>query len=108
MSNQVRTNKIKSQRGGALDVFVNHKVKWPHEFVLSGQNKDSITYNQDQWIAGFWQTITIGEHMLDYVIDLPEDASDFSWALAKASHGEIKSWLETEKIDRIDTEYLLK
>ena len=38
--------KLKSQRGGSVDVFVNHKVSWPHEFVLSGQNKDRVTYNQ--------------------------------------------------------------
>ena len=38
--------KIKSQRGGAVDVFVNNKVRWPHEFVLSDQNKDRVTYNQ--------------------------------------------------------------
>ena len=37
---------IKSQRGGAVDVFVNHKARWPHEFALSSQNKDRITYNQ--------------------------------------------------------------
>ena len=112
-------NKLKSQRGGAIDVFVNHKVRWPHEFVLSGQNKDRVTYNQlspDQWMAGFCRTIreepdiTIRDHMLDYVIDLLDDATDFSWASAKASHavllcrmeqGEIKSWSETEKIDRV-------
>ena len=71
--------KIKSQRGGAVDVFVSHKVRWPHEFVLSGQNKDRITYNQlspVQWMAGFCRSIReesdtkIREHMLDYVIDL--------------------------------------
>ena len=48
--------------------------------------------------------------MLDFVIDLLDDATDFSWALAKASHavllcrmeqGEIASWLETEKNDRV-------
>ena len=107
--------KLKSQRGGAVDVFVNHKVRWPHEFVLSGQNKDRVTYNQlspIQWMAGFCHTIreesdmAIKEHMLDYVIDLLDDATDFSWASAKASHavllcrmeqGEIKSWSETEK-----------
>ena len=111
--------KLKSQRGGAVDVFVNHKVRWPHEFVLSGQNKDRVTYNQlspIQWMAGFCRTIreesdmAIKEHMLDYVIDLLDDATDFSWASAKASHavllcrmeqGEIKSWSETEKIDRV-------
>ena len=48
--------KIKSQRGGAVDVFVNDKVRWPHEFVLSSHNKDRITYNQlspVQWMADF-------------------------------------------------------
>ena len=111
--------KLKSQRGGAVDVFVNHKVRWPHEFVLSGQNKDRVTYNQlspIQWMAGFCRTIreesdiTVREHMLDHVIDLLDDATDFSWPSAKASHvvllcrmeqGEIKNWSETEKIDRV-------
>ena len=51
--------------------------------------------------------IKIQEHMLDYVIDLLDDATDFSWASTKGSHavflcrmeqGEIGSWLETEKL----------
>ena len=54
--------------------------------------------------------MAVREHMLDYVIDLLDDATDFSWASAKASHavllcrmeqGEIKSWSETEKIERV-------
>ena len=111
--------KIKSQKDGAVDVFVNHKVRWPHEFVLSGQNKNRVTYNQlspVQWMAGFCRTIreesdmAIHEHMLDYVIDLLGVATDFSWASAKASHavllcrmehGDIKSWSETQKIDSV-------
>ena len=48
--------------------------------------------------------------MLDYLINLLEDATDFSWASAKASHavllcrmeqGEIKGWAETKKTDRV-------
>ena len=71
--------KLKSQTGGSVDVFVNHKVRWPHEFVLSGQNKDRVTYNQlspVQWMTGFCRIIreqldmATREHMLDYVIDL--------------------------------------
>ena len=111
--------KIKSQRGGSVEVFVKNRVKWPHEFVLSGQNKDRLSYNQlspIQWVAGFCRTmreessIQNREYMLDYVINLLEDATDFSWASAKASHavllcrmeqGEITSWAETEKIDRV-------
>ena len=50
--------------------------------------------------------------LLDYLINLLEDADDFSWATAKASHvvllcrieqGEVKSWAEVEKIDCIRT-----
>ena len=75
-----------------MDVFVNHKVRWPHEFLLSGHNQDRVTYNQlspVHWIAGFCRTmqeksdITIREHMLDYVIDLLDDATDFSWSSTK-------------------------
>ena len=48
--------------------------------------------------------------MLDYVINLLEDANYFSWASAKASHavlvcrmeqGEVAGWSDLEKIDRI-------
>ena len=44
------------------------------------------------------------ENMLDYVINLLEDAQDFSWSSAKASHavllcrmeqGDVRSWNET-------------
>ena len=52
----------------------------------------------------------IKEYMLDYVNNLLEDANDFSWASAKASHaillcqleqGEVVSWSDVQKIDRI-------
>ena len=52
----------------------------------------------------------IREHMLDYVIHLLEDAQDFSWSAAKASHTvslchmeqwEISIWAESDKIERI-------
>ena len=52
----------------------------------------------------------IKEHMLDYCMNLLEDATDFSWSSAKAIHevllccmeqGEIAGWLDTDKIDRV-------
>ena len=52
----------------------------------------------------------IKEHMLDYLINLLEDANDFSCASAKTSHavllcrmeqGEVVSWADVDKIDRI-------
>ena len=48
--------------------------------------------------------------MLDYLIALLDEANDFSWQSAKASHavllcrieqGEISNWSETDKIDRV-------
>ena len=48
LSEKIHTGngKINSQRGGLVDFFVNHRIKWPHEYVLAGQNKDRVTYNQ--------------------------------------------------------------
>ena len=52
----------------------------------------------------------IKDSMLDYLVSLFDDANDFSWDAAKASHavllcrmeqGEIKNYMELEKIDRI-------
>ena len=40
--------KLKSQRGGQV------KVKWPHEYILAGNNKERVTYDQltmGQWVA---------------------------------------------------------
>ena len=96
-------------------MYVNQRVKWPHEFVLAGTSKDRLNYNQlniTQWMAGFCQIMRDEEslqtrgHMLDYLIALLDDSNDFSWQAAKASHavllcrmeqGEIASFAETEK-----------
>ena len=34
--------KLKSQRGGQVEVMVKNRVKWPHEYILSGLNKESF------------------------------------------------------------------
>ena len=111
--------KIKSQRGGPVDIFVKNRVKWPHEFVLAGPSKERVSYNNLtmlQWVAGFCRTMkeehdmSFREHMLDYMICLLDDAQDFSWQAAKASHavhlcrmeqGEIADWSQVEKIDKV-------
>ena len=54
--------KIKSQRGGPVDIFVKNRVKWPHEFVLSGPSKERVSYNNLtvlQWVTGFCRTACI-------------------------------------------------
>ena len=83
-------------------------------FLVSKKNEFSMSVVQ--WVAGFCQILReeqdpqVKEHMLDYLIALMEDANDFSWDAARASHGvllcrmeqgEVKNYTETEKLDRI-------
>ena len=114
------THKQKSLRGGPVEVLVPNKVKWPHEYVLSGSQKECVSYDQlsiVQWVTGFCrimrdkQNRDIQNSILDYMTALFDDANDFSWDAAKASHavllcrmeqgGEIKDYAQVEKIDRI-------
>ena len=110
--------KIKSHRGG-VEVMVKDRIKWPHKFVLTGNTKERVSYDQltpIQWMAGFCCTmkeeknLEMKEYILDYVTALLEDANDFSWGVAKASHavllcrmeqGEITDFSDIHKIDRI-------
>ena len=112
-------SKLKSQRGGKVEVLVKNRVKWPHEFVLSGTTRERVTYDQlnvTQWVAGFGRTIReesdpkMKAHMLEYMIALMDDANDFSCTSAKASHavllcrmeqGEVTSYADTMAIERI-------
>ena len=111
--------KIKSQRGGNVDVLIKNRVRWPHEYILSVLNKERVSYNQldvTQWVAGFGRTMreesdpNLRQHMLDYLIALMDDANNFSWTSAKASHavlwyrmeqGEVKDFPDIFAIDRI-------
>ena len=112
------SQKFRSQRRG-VEVFVKQKVRWPHEYVLAGSNKECVTYDKltmGQWMAGFCRAMreeidqNFKTAMLDYLISLLDDCNDFSWSSAKASHavllchmeqGEIKDYTETDKIDRV-------
>ena len=111
--------KLKSQRGVQVEVLIKNRVKWPHDYVLSGLNKGRVSYNQlsvTQWVAGFGRIMRdesdpeVRQHMLEYMISLIDDANDFSWISAKASHavllcrmeqGEVKSYSDVLAIDRI-------
>ena len=104
-------NKVKSQRGGQVDVFVRTRVKWPHEFVLSGSSKERISYDQltmPQWMAGFCRTMreetnqNLKDHMSNYLIDLMDDANDFSWSAAKASHAVLLCRMEQGEVTGYD------
>ena len=81
-------------------------------------SKQRITYHQlnlTQFVQGFAKNILeeqnpiFCESMLQYLADLMEDATHFSWANAKASHAvllcEMKrgslTWSDSHRIDRI-------
>ena len=76
-----------NRKRGGVDVFDHRRVHLPHEYVLSGVNKERISYDQlsaTQWMTDFCRKvaeekkITMREHTLDYLIALLEDANDFS------------------------------
>ena len=110
--------KIKSKRGGNVDVLVKNKVAWPHEAILGGATRARLTYDQltmSQWVQGFCKDMLdepdpkIRENMIQYMEELFEDATDFSWQGAKAAHtvllceferGSV-NWENTARIDRI-------
>ena len=116
-----KPGKIKSLRGGGggVEVLVQNKVKWPHEYVLSGSSKERVSYDQLsilQWVAGFCPIMREEKNsdskdfMLDYLVSLLDDAQDFSWEAEKSSHavllcrmeqGEIANYSQVDKIDRI-------
>ena len=55
-----KSRKIKSKRGGPVDVLVKHKIAWPHETILGGVNRSRLTYDQlsmSQWVQGFCKNI---------------------------------------------------
>ena len=88
-------------------------------YILSGLNKERVSYDQlsvVQWVAGFCRimkeekNVDSKEFMLDYLVLLLDDAKDFSWEAAKASHAvllcrmeqvEIENYSQIEKTDRI-------
>ena len=118
LSGKSKKLKYKSQRGGSVDVQVKHKVHWPHEAVLGGVSRQRVTYDQlslTQWVQGFCRNIleersgTRKDTMISYLADLMEDATDFTWQGAKASHAVLLcemergtlQWEDGDRIDRI-------
>ena len=87
--------RFKSQRGGNFDIQVKHKVNWPHEAILGGATRQRMNYDQlslTQWVQGFCRNVLEESDrgrrdiMISYLSDLMEDATDFSWQVAKVAH----------------------
>ena len=48
-----KSRKIKSKRGGPIDVLGKQKIAWPDEAILGGVNRSRLTYDQlsmPQWV----------------------------------------------------------
>ena len=113
-----KSEKLKSKRGGSVEVLVEKRVAWPHDVILGGQNRTRVTYDQlslTQFAQGFIKNVLeeksekIREKMLSYFADLMEDATDFSWANAKAANAVILcemergrlTWEDSDRLDRL-------
>ena len=79
--------KLKSQRGGNDTVWVKKQVPWPQNFILGGNNKSRMSYDNlswCQWVSGFAMiareenNIQTKNAMLDHLSEIMEDANDFS------------------------------
>ena len=92
---------------------------------MRGVTRQRVTYDQlslTQFIQGFTRNILderdneIREHMLGYLNDLMEDATDFSWGSAKAARAVLLcemekgsvSWTNTSQIDHIRCAHIQK
>ena len=117
-SSQGTGSKIKSKRGGNIDVFVEKKVAWPQDVILGGANRQRVSYDQlslTQFVQGFVRNVVeendqcVKDKMLLYLSDLMEDATDFAWVNAKAAHAVVLcemergvlDWHDTDRLDRL-------
>ena len=83
-----------------------------------GVTRSRVSYDQltmSQWVQGFCKNVLeesdhkVRERMIQYMGELMEDATDFSWQGAKAAHAVLlceferggANWEDTARIDRI-------
>ena len=87
--------------------MVSKKVAWPHGNVLGGVSKQRVNYDWlslTEVIQGFTNNIfdesdnTVRGYILWYLSDLMEDATDFSWASAKAARAVLLCKMERDTV----------
>ena len=99
------SGKLKSQRGGNDTGFVKRQVPWPQNFVLWGNNISYDNLSLCQWVSGFAMiareknNVDTKNAMPDYLSEIMEDANDFSWQSAKASHAVLLRRMEEGKVE---------
>ena len=102
--------KLKLQRGG-VDVPIKKSVGWPQNFVLIGKDKRRPTYDQlspTLFMAGCIKgALRLPQadknKKLQYLANLLEDASDFSFEGAKACHAVVLTSMECDELTWQDT-----
>ena len=86
LNEAVTKGRVKSQRGGPVEITVKKSVDWPQNFIVTGIHKTRPTYDDltvTPWLSGFVHCIQeekfeiVRAFMLDYLGNLMEDASDF-------------------------------
>ena len=110
--------KFRSQKGGKEVVFCKRQVPWQHNYILTGNHRECISYDDldvYQWVADYAGIakdegdIDLKNTMLENLIALMEDAHEFSWTGSKAAHAVILTkmedckleWDDSFKLDRI-------
>ena len=114
VANLPAQGKLKSQRGGNVHIPVKKFVAWPHHYVLVGKDRKPPTYDQlcpTRWMAGCLKAAMDlpqpdRDQNLQCLINLLEDASDFSFDNAKACHAVVLTTMEHDKISWQDTDQL--
>ena len=102
-------------RGGPGEITVKKSVDWPQHFILTGTHKTRPSYDYltiTHWASGFVRCIqkekseNVRASMLDYLGNLMEDASDFSWDSAKACHAILLTNMEADRISWNEIEFV--
>ena len=109
--------KFKLKRGAAK-VQVKNKVVWQQEAILGEASKQRLNYDHlsiTQWVQGLCRNVLDKkcnkrrEVMISYLGDIMEDATDFSWSSAKASHAVLHTdTYNTDGIERIRRVHVAK
>ena len=109
------SGRFRSQRTPNSNVMVKKQIDWPQNFILVGPNKKHVAFDDltcPQFVAGFLRSYQLisdcktKENMIDYMASLMEDASDFSFESARASHAVLLSSMEADRCDWLDTEQI--
>ena len=110
----MQPGKLKSQRSTTVHIPIKKSVAWPHHYVLVGKDKNPPTSDQlcpTRWMAGCLKRAMDlpqpdRDSNLNYLINLSEDASDFSFDNAKACHAVVLTTMEHDKLSSQDTDQL--